>query len=520
MRLAGRYSKQILCALVSSFALVLFFLSSPGYARENVTLIYQNDIHGWLFPSSVRTGMVEMERLLARLFEDEPNSFFAVSGDLFTGPDFPAGMRGSMERSIWNRFHESLAAKGFGDRVLLSAGNHEFDYGVPAPGSFSSRLLCANVVNKDGSPYFTPYKLIRTKKDFTAGFVGLLLEGSGAVVRLLKREGLEIISMKSAVERFVPEMGHPDLTVLMVHAGLPEIVKMLRSLPDDLGVDVVLSGHDHLVLEEPLCIQGVYVFQSGAINHAYGRAELVLDSGRVLEIRNRIVEMKPSPLAHAVMRAKEEVDARRGKMLAKVRNPLLGVSLRNRENGLGDLVTDAFRWATGADVAMTNSSSLRTDFLVYPGTTRELFEGDIRVLCPYGNRLVVGEVTGEKMMKILEGEAESFRNQVSGMHYRVDLGRPVGKRVVQAVVGGKPLSAARVYTLAHNSYCTRPENMEKYLHVEPGSIQWKSTGLVDRDAVKRYVEHLEIVDYETDGSGRIELVGRRTLKENLEVPRP
>ncbi|MDZ7697316.1 MAG: metallophosphoesterase [Deltaproteobacteria bacterium] len=98
-----------------------------------MTIIYQNDLHAWIFPSSTRMGMAGMARILEPLFKADPNSFYTMAGDLFTGPDFPDDMKGVAVLAVWNRFYERLSNQGFGQRVLMSAGNHEFDYGVPRP---------------------------------------------------------------------------------------------------------------------------------------------------------------------------------------------------------------------------------------------------------------------------------------------------------------------------------------------------------------------------------------------------
>ena len=132
----------------------------------------------------------------------------------------------------------------------------------------------------------------------------------------------------------------------------------------------------------------------------------------------------------------------------------------------------------------------------------ELREGDFRNITPYRNRLVLGKLTGALIMKILEGDAETFRNQVSGLTYRTDPKRPAGSRVLDVRVGGKSLSLSRTYTLTHNTYCTRDRNIEKYLHLKPGSVTWQRTELSDYQVLIDYARHLKVIDYSI-------LVGKR-----------
>ncbi|MBW2285500.1 MAG: bifunctional metallophosphatase/5'-nucleotidase, partial [Deltaproteobacteria bacterium] len=477
--------------------LIIWFLLLPisAAAQETVTILYQNDIHGWMFPSSNRVGMGRMARILETLFDDEPSSFYAVSGDLFTGPNLPDAMKGVAELEIWNRFRRQMADQGYGDRVLISAGNHEFDYGAPAPAAFSGGLLCANVVDADGRPVYMPYRVVETEEGLRVGFLGLLLEGNSRVDRSLADGGLKTIPKSTAVERFLPMMGRLDLTILMIHDHVQEIVSLVESLPPQLGVDIVLSGHEHLVLEAPLRIMGVYILQAGAMNNMYGHARLSVHDGKVLSLENRIVPLRPSSLDRAMMRVKEKVDERNGKTVAVLETSLEGVYQRGGENSLGDFVTDAFRWATQADVAMTNSASLRSDFPVVPGETFELKEGHFKTMTPFGNRLVVGEVTGAQILQILEGEAVSLKNQVSGLRYTMDLRRAPGNRIVAARIAGETIRPEAGYTLAHNDYCALPENMKRYLHLAPGAIDWKATDLLDYEALIAFAQSLGRIRY-------------------------
>jgi len=109
------------------------------------------------------------------------------------------------------------------------------------------------------------------------------------------------------------------------------------------------------------------------------------------------------------MVVKEKVDELGGKRFAVLKHSLLGAVLRDQENSLGDFVTDAFRWATGTDVAMTNSSSLRIDFLVYPGESSALNEGDFKAMCPFQNHLVVGKLPEHRSCKSSKGMRSIFQ---------------------------------------------------------------------------------------------------------------
>jgi len=483
----------------------LFILICPFYAgaAQEVTIVYQNDLHAWVFPCSTQMGMAGMARRIEPIFKKNPNAFYTMAGDLFTGPILPDNLKGTGALGIWNRFWKAMAHQGFGQRVLISAGNHEFDYGVPEPVSFSSGLLCANLLDRENHPYYTPFKVVKTANGLRVGFIGLLLNKDHRVQKAISKKELRLISPLNAVNRFVPKMGPLDLTVLMVHDDLRNILTLAGRLSPELGVDLILSGHDHVILDPPLEQKHVFIFQAGAMNRYYGILRVRVDNGKVIGMENRMLENIPSPLDRAILRLKEVSDGMKGKEVAILKRSLLGVCTRGRENSLGDFVTDAFRRATRSAVAMTNSGSLRREMWVFPGEARTLREGDFKNMTPFQNHLVVGTVTGAQIRAILEGDAVHFVNQVSGITYSMDADRPEGNRVLEIKIGERPLVADKAYTLTHNSYCARPENMRTYLHLKPGSIQWKKTPLLDYEALIQYARHLKVIDYPSEGAGRI-----------------
>ena len=324
-------------------------LSLPAWAAQNATFIYQNDLHGWLFPSSNRVGMVRMTGILIPLFEKNPDAFYAMSGDLMTGPDFEPRLKGITELNLWNHFWQYFEKRGFGNRVLISAGNHDFDHGVQPSRAFLSGLLCANLVTQDGRPYYIPYRVVQSASGLRVGFIGLLLTKDDKVLKEVEREHLKVIPMLDALKKVIPKMGRLDLTVLMVHEYLRHIVKLAETIPPELGVDIILSGHNHLLLDPPLLRNGIYIFQAGAMNGYYGRADVTVENGRVTSMTNRMIPLVPSELAHVAMEATEQVAARRGAPVATLKQSLLGTSFPGQENSLGDFVADAYRWASGTD---------------------------------------------------------------------------------------------------------------------------------------------------------------------------
>ena len=123
---------------------------------------------------------------------------------------------------------------------------------------------------------------------------------------------------------------------------------------------------------------------------------------------------------------------------------------------IGNLIADALRAQTQSDVAIVNGGGIRGN-KQYPAGT-ELTRRDILTELPFGNRTVKLAVTGDMIKAALENGVSDVANaagrfpQVSGLTFTADLMRPVGQRVDNIMIGGKPLDPAASYTLATNDY--------------------------------------------------------------------
>ncbi|MFQ5349618.1 MAG: bifunctional metallophosphatase/5'-nucleotidase, partial [Thermoanaerobaculia bacterium] len=139
------------------------------------------------------------------------------------------------------------------------------------------------------------------------------------------------------------------------------------------------------------------------------------------------------------------------------REPLNAVAeeVRSGESNLGNLFADAMRRETGAEVAILNAGSIRSNRVYPPG---ELTRRDLIAMHPFGGKVCQVEVSGAALAEALEhgfsrlGESAGRFPQLSGVRVEVDPGQPVGERLVDATVGGRPLDPERLYHVAIPDY--------------------------------------------------------------------
>jgi 2',3'-cyclic-nucleotide 2'-phosphodiesterase (5'-nucleotidase family) len=120
------------------------------------------------------------------------------------------------------------------------------------------------------------------------------------------------------------------------------------------------------------------------------------------------------------------------------------------ESNLGNLITDAMREASGADIAFQNSGGIRADI---PRGRINLEQ--IYTTLPFDNLLLQMELTGAQIMELLEQSIARKRGilQVSGLKVVYDPSKPDASKVKSVLVGeDEPLDPQRYYKVATNDF--------------------------------------------------------------------
>ena len=142
--------------------------------------------------------------------------------------------------------------------------------------------------------------------------------------------------------------------------------------------------------------------------------------------------------------------------------------IRIGQTNLGNVVTDAYLLATGADIAFENAGGIRASVAV-----GDVTYGDVINISPYGNYVVTKVLTGKQIKEMLEtsitiqkncivandsGEWDSWPDdsgsylQIGGIVVSYDPEQPEGERVLSVKKDGQELDDTKTYTVAVNNY--------------------------------------------------------------------
>ncbi|MFC0284257.1 bifunctional metallophosphatase/5'-nucleotidase [Camelimonas abortus] len=350
----------------------------------------------------------------------------------------------------------------------FTPGNHEFDFG---PEVYAKRVsearfpfFAANMRDARGRPLpGHADRRIFTLGGYRVGLTGITLsdipmqsnagdltfapvmETLEEQAALLRREGAQFVVALTHTDR--------DTDLRIIRSGL---------------VDLLLTGHVHDLF--------IYWDEQTAAVESSHDANYVTTVDVHVEPGDRGGRLRWSPdfRIHDTLRVapdpqmQAQVDALEQELSQSldVALAVLGgeldtraASVRYREATGGDLVADAIREMSGADVAIVNGGSIRGDRVYPAGAT--LTRRDILTELPFGNRTVVVKASGATLKKALENgfsrlDARAGRfPQISGMRVTVDPSRPAGDRVTSLEIGARPAGPADAYSVAINDYMLR-----------------------------------------------------------------
>ena len=158
----------------------------------------------------------------------------------------------------------------------------------------------------------------------------------------------------------------------------------------------------------------------------------------------------------------------------------------NGESPLANVIADAQLHAArgrGAQLALSNPDSLLADMPRGP-----LDYATLHTVQPYGDRLYLATVTGEELDAAFDLYADDIGLHgpavSSNVSYTVDLNRPVGSRVTEILIDGRPVDPAANYTVVVNEFLSSPEWNGSPFAV---NADRREAGLTDISALTRYV---------------------------------
>ena len=465
--------------------------------KKDIMILYTSDIHCGIDEGFGYAGLEQI-----RKYEQEKGYevILVDDGDNIQGDPLGLLTKGDALIDLMNKMGYSVAIPG----------NHEFDYGVDNFLSLAEKAqfkyISCNFQYK-GENVFDPY-VIREIGGRKIGFVGVTTpttitaskptlfedENGEFVYSFLQDETGEGVynAVQSAVDNARKEGA--EYVIVLGHLGNEEQCRpwtYADVISHTNGIDAFLDGHSHdtdqVIMknkdgkEVPRSACGTKMQHIGWCRiPAEGEVTAGIYSWTLDDSAPEVLGIE-NEMSTAVKEARGSISKLlEGKIAVSEQemtiydpvavDPEWGKvrMIRRAETNLGDLCTDAYRFVTGADIALLGGGGIRVSIPAGDVTMKNMYE-----VFPFGNEICVVQATGQQILDALEwgaaavpGENGGFM-QVSGLSYEIHTyidstctkdvngmftGVAGERRVKNVKVNGTPIDPDALYNVAGNDY--------------------------------------------------------------------
>lgn len=478
------------------------YLTRIAKQEKHIVILFENDVHCELDGYPYLAGFREMTEA------DTAHVALVSCGDFLQGGLAGAISRGKAIVDIMGAMHY--------DAVTL--GNHEFDYAVAEvkkllEKNLNTDIVCANLRNiEKDTLVFAPY-VIKQYGRRKVAFVGVTtptIEKNNAISLHDNRGRLAYDCNSSLsykhVQRSVNEARAKGADFVIVLSHLGEATdemgfSSINMIASTTGIDAVLDGHTHTVL--PATYHNdregnpVLLCQTGCKFQNIGRLSIDPAGNIYAELIPTKTLMYEDPkiaiLTDSIKQIYTDITEMPIGRTMKAFEPYItrhsNGSRQHTQAFAADLVCDAMVWAGKADIACFNARSIREGLPL-----GEITRGNIYAMAPYENYVVVRELTGKQIRRIIEMLMANLKdkeriNPTAGLSVKVEQN---GKNTVikEILIRDKkgwlvPLNDDMTYRVATTDYFIKAN---RRLPGFGSSVPTEHTGLTYGEATIRYIQ--------------------------------
>lgn len=249
----------------------------------------------------------------------------------------------------------------------------------------------------------------------------------------------------------------PDLIVFISHAGHGMDRKFARRVD---GIDVIVSGHTHTAVFDPVVYNETLVYEGGAHGEYVASLDLEVKGGEIAGYDYRLIKVQQNniPADPGIDALVEEAYRTHADKLYEVVGQAEGLFYRQDywQSTLGNLITDSLRQIEGVDI--TFFPAWRFGVSLMPG---EITAEDIYNIVPTDGRIFTYSMPGREIRTLLENIVDAIVNpdpfarvggdmiRFSGLKIVTDPANDRGQRILAITTADdEPLSPDKYYSVA------------------------------------------------------------------------
>ncbi|MEF8875049.1 MAG: bifunctional metallophosphatase/5'-nucleotidase [Candidatus Thermoplasmatota archaeon] len=475
--------------------------------KEKITLLQLNDSHAYFEPHPEyywedgeeiyreAGGYARISAYLKKVRKENPEGVIALdNGDTIHGT-FPA---------VKNQGKDMIPILNEMDFDAWTA-HWEFAYGPDNLMEITEKLdypmLAINCYYEESDDLvYEPYKVIE-KKGVKFGIIGIAATIVDKTMPDFFSEGIYFTLGNEELPGYIEELKEEkevDIIVVLSHLGYPQELKLAREID---GIDILLSGHTHNRIYEPVKVNDTVVIQSGCHGSFVGRLDLGIKNREVKETEHELVWMDDSIERDSKVEeiVNETLSSYRD-MLDKVVGKTETALTRNRvmESTMDNLLLKSMLNETDAEMAFSNG--WRYGAPIPPGPIKI---NDLWKIVPVDPPVSVCDITGKELKEMLEEDMEGtfasdpydqkggYLKRCKGIYVYFKVENPSGHRIQEFYIGDEKVKKDKTYRAA---FITSQGIPEKY------GTDRKDLDIRAIEAMKNYIRENSPLSVELEGN--------------------
>lgn len=447
-------SRRLLALLLATTLLLsLFTFAAAEDAEVTLVIFHTNDVHSRIEGNASIVGHARISSLVQAEKDLGKNVLLLDAGDAVHGQSI-----GNL--SFGAAVIEAMSAAGYD---AMAPGNHDFNYGYERLLELAEfadfPILAANVLQADATPLLPEY-IIREFEGVRVAIFGLASPETLFKTHPNNVEGLTFTDpAETAVKMVALLADKADFIIALSHLGQDGDFTSVMVAEAAPGIHLIIDGHSHHKGE--LLVGDTVIVQAGEYANNLGRIDITFTADGAAIVTSLITPADAADVTpdQAVL----DIIAHYNAQVSALHSVVIGSTsvhlegdrayARTTEVNLGNLITDAMLEVSGAHIALTNGGGIRASIPIGQITRKNVFD-----VLPFGNLIVVKEVTGQTIMDMLQFSARLYPAQnggflqAAGITYKIDADKEPLERVHSVMVGDKPLDLTAKYLLATNDF--------------------------------------------------------------------
>ena len=469
--------------------------------NKEVNILYTSDVHSHLnsFKTKIEGedkvvgGFARLNTLMEEHYEENPNTLYVDGGDFSMG---------TLIQTVYAEEATELRMLGKLGCEVTTLGNHEFDYrmdglagminnALKSGDEIPQMVICNidwNAMEEAGlnegqqavkdafEAYDVKDYIVLEKGDVKIAVTGVLGKEAydqAPMCDLIVKDPIEAV--KSTVET-IKANESADMIVCVSHSGLneenieeSEDVILATNVPE---LDVIVSGHSHTLLEEPLVYGDTHIVAPGEYGEYLGNIALTQKEDGRWEMKESSVTLidtsvkEDKEVQKEVDTFMESVDKEYLSQFGYTRNQVLAennvkfsqvedLSANHDEQNLGMFIADAYNYAVEnaddfdghkVDIAVAPAGTIRDTYPIGDITVENVFHSfslGIGQTDVVGYPLISAYLTGKEVKRLAEVDASisdlmtATRLYMNGLNFTYNPNRIILNKVSDLYLTGE-----------------------------------------------------------------------------------